>query len=300
MKRDRDTALRLKLLPVLHFIDEPSRDCVIRALGATSIGETCFGELIGTMVPGDPLVRQKLYNYVISGRDDEERLFACVIAMDNMEMCESAQLYNAAFKFHGLLGEELKSVLSIDRSNHHARIGVRGSFRGATCDFPTNVESVLNYLDLNPHDIPSVQNLKDACFRRIVVSQNPMRFFEPGAFEQLQEFALMLFDPNNLADLPVAVPPPPPPPPNTNASSSLALDSGWAEKLLPIERLEVANEQNVTCIACCHYKKTILLVPCGHVSYCDECFRKMMTSNTLKKQCPECKQNFTDLHRAYW
>jgi hypothetical protein len=66
------------------------------------------------------------------------------------------------------------------------------------------------------------------------------------------------------------------------------LEEAWEQLLSKPERIAGVPECNM----CCDYSGTIALVPCGHRLCCDDCFRKMMTTSTLVKVCPKCREDF--------
>ena len=290
-------------LPVLHFKGLGEKDRFVAALNATSVGETALENFFEDIQEFRNL---KLWHYEVYGAE-EPKAFACVTCINGCEdMCNSAMFYNTMFK-----GQQLgmKTILSIDRSNRFARLNVIGAEpHREECAYPSNVSAVMRYMNLEAHDIPSVQNLKDACFQRIVVSENPiglrlgMGNFAPGALQRMGQVALhFIFDPNNDFTMFSGGMPPqraPEAPVETNAPAA-SLSDAWEEKLRPLSELVQGTGERDTCQSCCTFEKTILMEPCWHMYYCDECFRKMMNSTTLRKECPVCKQKFTTIMRAF-
>lgn len=315
MKRDRNfgsSDASASLLPVLHFKGTAERDRFVSALNAVSTGETALADLFGSDI--QELENLSLFNYEIYGATETKR-FACLLCAATMDsLCSSAKFYNGLFKSFGL-GREMKTLMSIDHSNAHARLNVGRVQHSDQCCYPSNVTAVLRYMELEPHDIPSVQNLKDACFQRIVVSENPLRqeaqqYFAVPAWEQLEQFAreflgdptgpstpafvqiTRVFDPNDMSVMPRARAP--------EAPVHETLNDSWEQLLKPKEDLVEAEGDKDACGCCRHYKKTIVMIPCGHMFYCDECFRGMMKSTTLQKQCAECRKEFKSVQRVFW
>jgi len=66
------------------------------------------------------------------------------------------------------------------------------------------------------------------------------------------------------------------------------LGEEWEQLLGPPEKVDGVPD----CPLCVEYSATITLVPCGHRLGCADCFRKLMTTSTLSKVCPECKNDF--------
>lgn len=287
MKRDRTEAFGSNnsglLLPVLHFKTTEDRDRVVNALNAASAGETPLSQLFGDDLT--ELQNLNLSYYEVYGAEETKR-FACLLCINGCDnLCVSAKFYNDLVKNFGY---ELKNILSIDHSNRYARLGSRS--HSEDCMFPGSVSTIMRYMGLEPHDIPSVQNLKDACFQRAVISEMP--FFTPNAYQQLQQVATtltFLFDPNDLTGMPRQRAPEAP------VETAPPLNDAWEKKLKPLDELVEGPD---ICQGCYKFEKTILMEPCCHMYYCDECFRKMMTSTTLIKECPMCKQKFDTIKRV--
>lgn len=68
----------------------------------------------------------------------------------------------------------------------------------------------------------------------------------------------------------------------------MPLEEAWEQLLGTPEKIAGLPE----CRMCCEYSATIALVPCGHRLGCDDCFRKLMTTSTLTKVCPTCREDF--------
>lgn len=65
-----------------------------------------------------------------------------------------------------------------------------------------------------------------------------------------------------------------------------SLPDEWKARLCAVEPTDNSEE---ACLACFENKRTIKIFPCEHLFYCDDCFERMMTSDTCQKQCPECR-----------
>ena len=66
------------------------------------------------------------------------------------------------------------------------------------------------------------------------------------------------------------------------------LEEAWEALLGKPEKIDGVPD----CPLCMEYSATIALVPCGHRLGCDDCFRRLMTTSTLEKVCPTCKNDF--------
>lgn len=70
--------------------------------------------------------------------------------------------------------------------------------------------------------------------------------------------------------------------------SVVPLKEAWEALLGKPEKIDGVPD----CPLCAEYSATIALVPCGHRLGCDDCFRRLMTTSTLEKVCPTCKNDF--------
>ena len=52
------------------------------------------------------------------------------------------------------------------------------------------------------------------------------------------------------------------------------------------------DKKKARCVLCYNDPPTVILAPCHHKCYCDECYKK--NKNKIKKKCPICKKNVID------
>lgn len=94
-------------------------------------------------------------------------------------------------------------------------------------------------------------------------------------------------------------PPAEPLPEQPQEIKGTALGEAWEAQLKPEEELKKTEESDLQCQGCCTYVRTVITLPCKHQFYCDNCFRRHMSSDTLHKTCPECREPVTGIFRAF-
>lgn len=64
-----------------------------------------------------------------------------------------------------------------------------------------------------------------------------------------------------------------------------------------LRKEEVAQEGDPVCITCTGNRASILFIDCGHQCMCDECVRQMLQLQGVKRNCPYCREEFTQISR---
>jgi hypothetical protein len=186
-----------------------------------------------------------------------EKRFGCVYAPIAGSLCGATETLNAFVDKHP--EKNYKRIVSIRPNKLTMRHG-----HSERCRTLTSVREVEEYLE--------IKNLNDRIADKLMVWLLP-----PTTIR----FAMVGGDGGGLDDLGDRRPPKP--------SKRLKLDKEWEALLKPEKDLKTTGVAELQCQVCCTYEATIAYLSCGHIYFCDECFRKAMTEPKLEKSCPKCR-----------
>jgi hypothetical protein len=181
--------------------------------------------------------------------------------------------YNLKKNYKRILN--VKAHKLIDATQHHP-----------LCRYLTTVEQVERYLEIT---VAKPEEL-EAWFKPRITEQRVAPRIVFAAFED--EFGGVFgpgfVDGSGAGDFPDAVP---------AAPKKLKVDRPWEDLLKPKQQLKTTECKELQCGCCCDFQKTIACVPCGHVYYCDECFRGVLQEPKLAKTCPLCRNEIDTIVR---
>lgn len=66
--------------------------------------------------------------------------------------------------------------------------------------------------------------------------------------------------------------------------------------LFPGNEIYTNMDENLSCPICRSKIKSIVLLPCKHLSFCEDCYHRL---NEKKRVCPCCKQEFNNFYKIY-
>lgn len=133
--------------------------------------------------------------------------------------------------------------------------------------------------------------------RRVRARRNPPPPFMDAMFG---DSAIRTYNGTDGIMIDMSRPPPTEPLPESPVEpTGMSLSDDWEALLKADEDLHQPTEKRYLCGACCTYEKTVITLPCRHMYYCDQCFRRHMSSNTLHKTCTQCRAPITGIVRAY-
>jgi hypothetical protein len=270
--------------PILHFEDFEALEKFTNALGAKEEGSYKLGE-VGI---DNPLIKDKIMHIFYTSSSNIS--FGCLTQLDFLnDMCESSGFYNQQFEYYNLNYYDLLLSIRPDvpYSNDHSPL----------CRIAKDTLDILNYLHIDLKDILYLDDFKFASTPLALLEETtgmPVRFFLDFIERELVTGRVRNNNNNNDDDDYGVLEP------KQKQIKKVDIDQSWLKDLKPIEDLEKISElnENLACIGCYEFKKSITM-SCGHLDYCDLCFKKMMESTTLKKECPTCKKDFTFIVRTY-
>ena len=271
-------------LPVLHFISAEQRDAFAAEMAQETLGQHTLGELNLTDRPyeqGLPIVM-----YIMSGKD-----VAGVVQLPQREMFESLNSYGRMFhgnsmklphpvvpQMHGRLADYLGIPISNDAA-FQTRI-----YQGIPVALPGVPPPPINPVAI----LGGVPGWALDMMRRV---RPRLRYGEDDGDDDDDDDFDFVIEMSHLGrpltDLsapgPVAAKPEP---------KDLILEDNW-EKILG-----KASEKAPECGACCTNYASVIMMPCRHAYYCDDCFRTMMKSANCTKECPVCRNDFKTVVRS--
>jgi hypothetical protein len=250
-------------LPVLHFRDEEALTKFTTSLGADENGSYKLSDF---GIESEGISSQ----YMSIFQTSNEKSFGCVTKIPIAQsMCDSSAMYNFVFQSLKMDYELLLSIIP-DKpfTSGHSNV----------CRVAKDTLDILNYLSIEVKDIKHPDDFKFA--------STPL-----STFVQMIRLPMVFQgDDDDDDDFGVVEP----------KQKQVHVDDSWTKTLKPEKELEkiTENNENLGCVACCTYKKSITM-SCGHINYCDLCFKKMMESTRITKTCPTCKEDFKYIIRTY-
>lgn len=204
--------------------------------------------------------------------------FGIVLCCHQSSLCISAKAYNRAFE-----NTTFKRVKSLDPTGRIA--GTSESDHTETCSFVRNRQDLYEYLevsethrDVDTEDMDKVFEPPEEVERIEIEMPNFIRSILRRAIEGVD---LSSPGPIAAADEPKDI-------------KEVVMHKKW-EDMIDVESCKEPNTNDPSrflCVACQTNEKTMLCVNCGQVPYCDACFKRMMTSPDLQKECPLCRAKF--------
>jgi hypothetical protein len=269
--------------PVLHFENLEALVRFTNALGAKEEGSYKLEE-VGIE---NAIIKDKMMHIFYTSSSNVS--FGCLTQIDFInDMCKSSAVFNGLFKDYKLDYDLLLSIIpEVPYSNNHS----------IWCRVAKDTLDILNYLHIDLKDILYLDDFKFASTPLALLEETtgmPVRFFLDFIERELVTGRVRNNNNNNDDDDYGVLEP------KQKQIKKVDIDPSWLKDLKPIEDLEKISElnENLACIGCYEFKKSITM-SCGHLDYCDLCFKKMMESTTLKKECPTCKKDFAFIIRTY-
>lgn len=183
----------------------------------------------------------------------------CEVVGNNIGLCGMSKILNQHAAEHDL---NYKKIVNV-----YPRFPVNPVIHSDDCRYLVSVEDVEEYLGIE------VEN--KALLNGWFTPSDDLRYRVAAANRRRERQVYDIME-----DYPDQLPQPP---------KKLKIHDDYTVLLQPKEKLIETDIDELQCIACCSYKKTIAQVPCEHVLYCDECFREVLKEPKLSKECHFCK-----------
>jgi hypothetical protein len=220
-------------------------------------------------------------NTVIKRHKLGDSVFVCVCRNPGDAMCDSAYGFNNFFE---TWIPEVSKLLIVDPSRT-----MHTDEHYEDCSLAKSGQELLSYLgcmdaEVNQAALDQAVNPNPPTRprRNVIITPNNLQ----GLFGSMIRSVML----QAMTDDAGVVDDPSPP----KKREKLDLHPEWQQLLQPTEK---ASHEKYACGTCLENEKTILMIPCKHVFYCDDCFREMMTSTSLKKECPLCRKNVDSIER---